>query len=779
MPISIRHLARRPRRQARAKPVVLDDFRFGLNTAVSPRNITERELSMCINIKVLPLGGLETREGLTRYTTSALANAASHIAYYPLEASLGEAREFEDTDDRGWKDTADRGWIRAVAPSTAADELIVTQPDNKLYYLNTNKAPVLITTLEADATIIPFGDVALILDGSYIKVWDKSTSLLTLAYDDGTGTAGYQHDNTGLTEDTQLKLYSGSNTKAGVRFYTQAWDAGYTITATEVDAVLKKVGSPTGNVGCEIYTDAGVLLATSTTVLSAASIDTTAENIAFTFAAGAMSPETYYWAVVTYSGGDGSNYIQLECDTVASGGDGKYYAGSWNDDSAKSVMMAVKPGRPPRAKFGLINANRVYVAGDPFNSGLMWYCNVNDPYDWSTADGGGYVGAVDDNAMNFAIGAIVAQYGDIYVFGQTSQPYLCKLTGSSPSAYSLVPLFQRIYSTHKTALAIVNDIWFSSEAGTNALSGVEQYGDLRTFTESQSIQDRIDSYWDDEETFAGYYGATGQYFLKLKDYLRVLVVHTKSPVVDRRGRIRYPWTEYVFVRHDLSSSTYKWTASGSGTNEYYCELSGAGDPSLSDPAGLLFGDSIATEGSVGSLNDHEWAYGDNDSLGYSTIYIRDESGDPDTTAVLIKTVLKPTAFAVYQNIFFIACDDGYIYKLDSSVVEDNFQDVGYVVGFKLFESPFNEICLEKYSVLHGTDGSGVTADLEIYDQEVTTDTLDSVAADITESIAFDTRADNRINANYTKFMAVLRNIDPNGATLRINSLQLRMRPLNE
>ena len=33
----------------------------------------------------------------------------------------------------------------------------------------------------------------------------------------------------------------------------------------------------------------------------------------------------------------------------------------------------------------------------------------------------------------------------------------------------------------------------------------------------------------------------------------------------------------------LVNSTYKWTASASGTNEYYLELAGGGDPGISQP----------------------------------------------------------------------------------------------------------------------------------------------------------------------------------------------------
>jgi len=81
------------------------------------------------------------------------------------------------------------------------------------------------------------------------------------------------------------------------------------------------------------------------------------------------------------------------------------------------------------------------------------------------------------------------------------------------------------------------------------------------------------------------------------------------------------------------SGTYQWTVSASGTSEYYLEANGGGDPSISDPNRLLENSALMTEGTLGSLAAGEWGYGDNDTLGYSTIYVRlTDSVDPDTKA---------------------------------------------------------------------------------------------------------------------------------------------------
>ena len=81
----------------------------------------------------------------------------------------------------------------------------------------------------------------------------------------------------------------------------------------------------------------------------------------------------------------------------------------------------------------------------------------------------------------------------------------------------------------------------------------------------------------------------------------------------------------------LSAPTYQWTASGSGTNEYYLEVSGGGDPSITEPAAVRSGDTSLAVGSAGTLAVDEWDWADNDTLGYSTVYVRLTSGvDPDT-----------------------------------------------------------------------------------------------------------------------------------------------------
>lgn len=79
----------------------------------------------------------------------------------------------------------------------------------------------------------------------------------------------------------------------------------------------------------------------------------------------------------------------------------------------------------------------------------------------------------------------------------------------------------------------------------------------------------------------------------------------------------------------IINSSYKWTESGSGTNEYYLELAGGGDPGISEPANVVEDGTQMTEGTAGSLSAGEYDYGDNDTLGYDTVYVRLTTGGPD------------------------------------------------------------------------------------------------------------------------------------------------------
>ena len=88
----------------------------------------------------------------------------------------------------------------------------------------------------------------------------------------------------------------------------------------------------------------------------------------------------------------------------------------------------------------------------------------------------------------------------------------------------------------------------------------------------------------------------------------------------------------------LRNSSLQWTAGGGGTNEFYLEASGGGNPAAGDLLGLLEpqnvyeGGTVMTAGSADSLAAGEWDWADSDGLGFSTIYVRLTSGSANPDA---------------------------------------------------------------------------------------------------------------------------------------------------
>lgn len=96
------------------------------------------------------------------------------------------------------------------------------------------------------------------------------------------------------------------------------------------------------------------------------------------------------------------------------------------------------------------------------------------------------------------------------------------------------------------------------------------------------------------------------------------------------------------ITYDTSDGTvsirttgFSWTASTGTTTEWFLRATSTStDPGISSPSYVLENDTQMTSATVGSLGTSgKWGYGDNDGLGYSTIYvIIASSADPDIMA---------------------------------------------------------------------------------------------------------------------------------------------------
>jgi len=486
-----------------------EGFPYGLNTAVPPTMLNPKELPACVDFRLGPQGQLIGRKPVVKLTTGT--------------AMTGDPVSM----------------ATAVKYGTQRD--IIACSDYKIYYLN-GTVPTLIGTVLGTPYLIPFDDACLICDGSRLKYLGSVTEIKQ-SYDAGSA----QYDNYSGSDDTGISLWSGEKIRAAAKFTTGTWDTGYTMPITQVDCFLKRVGSPTGAITIRLraVSDDSILAAKAVGD-TAADISDAGEFVSVTFSASdittEMSRATDYYASVEYSGGDDSNYIQLRCTTET--GPAYSYVGSWTADTTKTPIIKVYPGMAPKCSFGVISNRRPWLAGDPDNPGYVWYGYYSFK-DFSTTSGGGYLPVIDDNANTFEVGAIQDLYGQLFVYGTESQPYLSRLTGTSPTDYALPLTFQKAWSTQRALVNTKNDLWSGSSAGVDSLSGVQAYGDFRSVSLTESVEDRL-SYWRTSTAFAGYYPDHALYLLHLPLHGKTLVGHTKNGIPDDRGQVRYPWTEFDF-----------------------------------------------------------------------------------------------------------------------------------------------------------------------------------------------------------------------------------------
>ncbi len=841
-------VSRQPRQKKPENIVSYNGFAHGLNTQVPSFQILQTEMSECVNFKLNKGGQLESRRPIVAYTTSPTTSNANvtfftkipiegnyrellidenHVLYYLNSAKVPVSIATLEGDAtivayNGAGVLLDGSYVKfyedaTITGASKANPCVLTCVGHPFINGQQIKPTGVggMTQLNGNVyTVANKTDDTFELSGTNSSAYTTYTSggvasSVSLAYDDGSGTTGYQFDNRTGSNDTSLALGNGTNTRVAYKFTSQTFDTGYIIPPTKITVKLSRFGNGytgTDNVAIaiKIRRVAGdSVLVTKDLVSTASAISATAVEYSVDFTSADitthMAPATAYYATIEYNNGDSANYIKVHCTTVASSGVGYDYDGTYSADTTKNPIMSLKPGRPPKGAFGTVYEKRLFVSGDPDNPGYVWYGNLTY-LDWSTANGGGYIGAVDGNRNNYVIGAVNVLYDQLYVIGKETQPYLCILSGTSPNDYVLSPTFQEVWTTHKTAVNATNDLWISGSKGVNSIKGVEQFGDIRTFAESDPVYDRIRNYWDTDTAIAGYYARDGQYWLYMPEYHRILIVSTKGAVPDplmSGVEMRYPWVEYELYKNILRSSTYKWTESGSGTSEYYVELAAGGDPSIAtQPDFITMDKAKLAEGTVGSLSNHEWDYGNNDGLGYNTVYVCDTSGDPDVTEVDIRSILAPTCFGWFDDTFFIGSSDGYIYYID----ETGYLELGTYQMCPRMKTIYNTIPFGfvNLSGLHllgsSLGGSSMTVDVYRNDYQAESsatytynfayfDTLTVDEATMTLADAFfaiDAGTNptfKRINLNARSFLISVHDVQLVGHPVFLNAFHVRYRQL--
>jgi hypothetical protein len=534
--------------KAQPMTIAFQEFPYGINKNSGAKQLQIGELVDCINFRYDADGRMITRRGLRRVTST--GTGGSDIKY--ISSGLVDQKgvlfdeHYFDEDGLTFGGTG-------LTETGFRHVLLVADADHKIYYVDGTSLVYIASnyTAEGDVTMAPFAGYVVIMDGSYIKYWDGN--YFKIAYDYGSGTTGYQFDDTGLTNDASWALYNATgHIKYGGSFTTQEWSPGFTIPILSCEVYLSKLSTPTGSLYAKLYEPGWLTISTvcaTSYPLDVSTLTTSAVKKTITFDPDdtkEMLPNTTYLLSFEYAGADSSEtkLVQVHRDEVTSGYTDYYFDTTWHVAHQAIPLMAVCPGKPPMATFGCAWQNRFWFM-DPRNPGWIRFTNANSIFDFSTADGAGYIGSVDDNAKNFPVGAIMKIYGDLYVFGRSEAPYISKITGVALDDVVQSVLLQELPATYMSVVSTINDIWLTNESGVYSVRGVQEYGDIRTNTPGDPIQRIVEDYYDDN-AFAAYNPIDGQYFLKLVGYTNVLVGHTRKPL-QFGGGIRYPWTEYLFA----------------------------------------------------------------------------------------------------------------------------------------------------------------------------------------------------------------------------------------
>ncbi len=515
---------------------------------------------------------------------------------------------------------------------------IYTDSNNVLYY-DVSGSATSIATLLGEAHFVGFMGLLLLFDGGNVKFWNGTA--IDIAYDNGTGTTTpYQHNNRLGSDDTFLALGNATNTRVANKFTTQTWDTGYTIPPTTFFVWLEKVGNGytgTDNVAITAYirrvdTDAEVASKTLSATAGAIAASATEYDITFTSddITSELAPATEYYLSVEYDNGDATNYIKVHCSDNDDGAGVSlvYTGGAWAADGDKDCLMALKPGMTPKLVFGVVHKDRIFgIEGiDGTNPGQIWYCAAGNHLDWSTSNGGGNVKVIDSSATNYPVGGLVSWYQRLWVFGTTRQPFLGELSGDTPSDYVVNDTLQMVSGHYKSIRAIPSDVMFFQKTGVISMKTIQEYGDIRTSTQTDSIRHTIHRYFT-ESAIGGYDPEWGLYLLKLPDFDKTIVVHTNIKAARRKGVVEQSF-----------SPVSLWDFAFSG---------------------------------------------------------------------------EPTAFGDGNGFALIGTDDGKVYKMDNTVVQDDDNDVTYSLKSHYLLTRFGETAAHKVS--SGAFSSvGCTYDINFY-----------------------------------------------------------------
>jgi hypothetical protein len=478
------------------KPVTLTlpDFSGGLNADQSayPLASAENELVDILNFRYIKTAKgvkLKSRDGLTKLTTTPFPGALRDLFYYV--------------------DASGNDYTMGVA-------------DSDLNYLDRTSFAKIGDLASNRGRMCQFNDKVVIADGGVLKYWDGTT------YSFFNDPANTYFDNSSLAPAWSIKMYSGSVIKLAQDITTPG-TGSITFSFASATFSLKKTGSPTGNMTAVIYApDGTTVLSTSSTILDVATLTTDYAYKTFNFNY-TMSGNTNYKIAILYSGGDSSNYVNggATVSNTTNPGTTYYYESFWVEYTDRELSISSPLyAFAPLASFVVQKQDRVYCNHETYPNRL-YYCNANDPNDWSTEDGGGYI--IFDG--HYKINGLFAYNKSIYIFCDNPKA-IYQLVGDSPEEYVVNLIFRDVTAISQDAIQDVgNDLQFCDTRGVISLRKLITEGDIEKSIVSRNVnQTYILTSWD---CYGGYEFPTD--------------IMTGKVISDNQYWQSYAFTDYVIV----------------------------------------------------------------------------------------------------------------------------------------------------------------------------------------------------------------------------------------
>ena len=149
-------------------------------------------------------------------------------------------------------------------------------------------------------------------------------------------------------------------------------------------------------------------------------------------------------------------------------------------------------GSPPNFAFHVNHKTRMFAAGVATNQSRLYYSIVDNPENWTGAGSGSIDVYPDDGDV---ITGLASHQNELVIFKGPNRGRIVRMTGSTPSDFTLVPQFRGIGSVNQQSIITAGgDLVFWDNLAIHSLAATERFGDYAP----SFLSDPIASYFTSE-----------------------------------------------------------------------------------------------------------------------------------------------------------------------------------------------------------------------------------------------------------------------------------------